>query len=215
MVVDTLVVGVLQANCYIVGSSTTNQALVVDPGDGAATITAALKRHGLHLTHIVATHAHFDHLLAARELQEATGAAFYLHPDDLPALAQMRQMAIAWIGAPADPPRVDKMLSDGAIISMGEVELEVRATPGHSPGGVTLVDHRGRRAFTGDTLFAGSIGRCDLPHGNLDALLASIRSQILTLPDDYAILPGHGPASTVGEERLTNPFLSAALGGPR
>lgn len=215
MVLETLVVGVLQTNCYIVGSSTTGQALVVDPGDGAAAILAALQRHGLHLLHIVATHAHFDHLLAARELQEATGAAFHLHPDDLPALAQMRQMAMAWIGAPGDPPRVDSVLGEGTVISVGEIELEVRATPGHSPGGVTLVDHRGRMAFTGDALFAGSIGRWDLPLGNLDMLLASIRSQILTLPDDYGILPGHGPASTVGEERLTNPFLSATFGGPR
>ncbi|OIO95448.1 MAG: hypothetical protein AUK03_05510 [Anaerolineae bacterium CG2_30_64_16] len=208
MILETIVVGALQANCYVCGCARTRQAVVIDPGDNAPAIIEMLGRHNLSLARIVATHAHFDHILAARPLQDATGTPFYLHRGDRPILASMRQTTQAWIGFdPGNPPQLNGDLAAGQVIEIGDLALEVRLTPGHSPGSVTFVDHAGRRAFTGDALFAGSIGRTDLPGGEMKTLLGAIRAQILSLPDDYAVLPGHGPASTVGEERRTNPFL--------
>lgn len=209
MTLDTLPVGMLQVNCYILGCERTREAIVIDPGDEAGAILDALRRHNLALKHILGTHGHFDHLLACRSLQEETGALFHLHHADLPLVAAMRRTCIAWLGYdPGDPPAADRDLKPGEAIRAGDIALEVRHTPGHSPGGVTLVDHAGRRAFTGDALFAGSIGRSDLLGGNQDALLDGIRREILTLPDDYAVLSGHGETSTVGIERRTNPYLA-------
>ncbi len=208
MILETLVVGTLEVNCYILGCERTRQAVVIDPGDDARAIQAVLRRHNLTLVAILATHAHFDHLLAGRPLQQATGAAFYLHPAERSMLEVMPRMTMAWLGYdPGEPPTVDGDLLPGRPVVFGDETLEVRFTPGHSPGGVTLVHHAGRRAFTGDALFAGGIGRTDLPGGHAATLLASIRAQILSLPADYVVLPGHGPATTVGEEALTNPFL--------
>lgn len=208
MIVVTLPVGLLEVNCYILGCERTRRALVIDPGDEAPAILKALTRYDLTLDRILATHAHFDHLLGCRPLQEATGAPFYLHSADRPLLATMQLTCIAWLGYdPGPPPGVTGALAAGETVRVGDIALEVRHTPGHSPGGVTFVEHATRRAFTGDALFAGSVGRVDLPGGDGEVLLAGIVSQILTLPDDYAVLPGHGPATTVGQERRTNPFL--------
>jgi glyoxylase-like metal-dependent hydrolase (beta-lactamase superfamily II) len=191
------------------GCERTRQAIVVDPGDDAPDILAMLERHGLRLERILATHAHFDHLLACRELQKRTGAPFYLHPADRPLVATMRRTCMAWLGFdPGEPPDISGDVIAGETIQVGDIALEVRHTPGHSPGSVTFVDHTGRRAVTGDALFAGSVGRTDLPGGDMGTLLAAIRSQILSLPDDYVVLPGHGPASTVGVERRSNPFVT-------
>ncbi len=209
MVIETIPVGALQVNCYVLGCETLRQAIVIDPGDEAEAILAALAQHGLNLTCILATHAHFDHLLACRELQERTGASFHLHPADRPLLATLRRTCMAWLGYdPGPPPDITGDLTPGETLQAGGIALEVRHTPGHSPGSVTLVDHAGRRAFTGDALFAGSIGRTDLPGGDMRTLLDSIRAQILSLPDDYAVLAGHGEASSVGDERRGNPFLA-------
>ncbi len=187
-------------------------AIVIDPGDEAEAILAALDQHALILARILATHGHFDHLLACRALQERTGAPFYLHPADRPLVAALRRTCMAWLGYdPGQPPDITGDLAVGETIQIGEIMLEVRHTPGHSPGSVTLVDHAGRRAFTGDALFAGSIGRTDLPGGDMQTLLDGIRAQILSLPDDYAVLSGHGPVSTVGDERQSNPFLTGGL----
>jgi hydroxyacylglutathione hydrolase len=208
MILETIVVGMLETNCYVLGCERTRQAIVIDPGDDPSDILEVLGRHHLSLERLVATHAHFDHLLAVRALQEATGALFYLSSADRPLLETQRRTAILWIGRdPGEPPEVHGDIAPGVPVVAGDLALEVRRTPGHSPGGVILVDHGGRRALTGDTVFAGSIGRTDLPGGNLKVLLESIRSQILTLPDDYFLLPGHGPSSTVLQERTSNPFL--------
>ena len=208
MIVEVIPVGMLQANCYVLGCERTQQGIVIDPGDEASVILRAAERHGLRLERIIATHAHFDHVLACQELRERTGAAFYLHPADRPILAAMRRTCSAWLGFdPGDAPGVDGDLIPGQNIQVGDISLEIRHTPGHSPGSVSFVDHAGRRVFTGDALFAGSIGRTDLPDGNWQTLLSSIRLQILSLPDDYAVLSGHGPATAVGVERRSNPFL--------
>ena len=209
MFIERVPVGALQVNCYVLGCEMTRRAIVIDPGDEAGAILAALDQHKLTLTRILATHAHFDHLLACRVLQERTGAPFYLHPADRPLVATLRRTCMAWLGYdPGSPPDITGDMAPSETIQAGDVALEVRHTPGHSPGSVTLVDHVGRRAFTGDALFAGSVGRTDLPGGDMRTLLASIRSQILTLPDDFAVFPGHGEASTVGDERRGNPFLA-------
>lgn len=205
---EILPVGPLQVNCYVLGCPRTRRAIVVDPGDDARQIVAILKRHSLQLERILATHAHFDHLLGCRDLQQATGAPLSLHPADRPLAATMRRTCMAWLGYdPGESPEAHSDLTLGETVRVGDLALEVRHTPGHSPGSVTLVDHAGRRAFTGDALFAGSIGRTDFPGSSLETLLESIRREILSLPDDYAVLPGHGPASTVGRERRGNPFL--------
>jgi hydroxyacylglutathione hydrolase len=210
MILETLVVGALRVNCYILGDEETRQAVVIDPGDNAPAILKSLQKHALALASILVTHAHFDHVLAVRPLQEATGVPFYMHPADEPLLASMQRTALGWLGRdPGEPPQVTGGLSPDVPVRFGNASLDVRLTPGHSPGGVSFVDHSGRRVFSGDALFAGSIGRTDLAGGDAGLLLESIRTQILVLPDDYAVLSGHGPASTVGEERRTNPFLTS------
>ena len=142
MFIETIPVGALQVNCYVLGCETTRQAIVIDPGDEAEAILAALDQHGLTLTRILATHAHFDHLLACRELQERTGAPFYLHPADRPLVATLRRTCMAWLGYdPGPPPDITGDLTPGETIRAGDIALEVRHTPGHSPGSVTFVDH--------------------------------------------------------------------------
>ncbi len=212
MILETVVVGLLEVNCYILGCERTRMAAVIDPGDDVGDILAALRRHDLTVGSIIATHGHFDHVLAARPLQEATGAPFYLHPADRFLLGSMRGTSLAWTGRdPGEPPEAVADLRPGETLRVGDLALTVRPTPGHSPGGVTLVVEEGRCLFTGDALFAGSIGRWDLPGGDLEVLVQGIREQILTLPDDYVVLPGHGPRSTVGAERRTNPALAGPL----
>lgn len=209
MIVDSIVVGALQVNCYFLGCEETREAVVIDPGDQANDVLRVLTKHQWRLTQIVNTHAHFDHIMGVRDLKAATGMPFYLHQADLPYVADMRQRVMLWLGFdPGEPPTVDGFLVPGATVTWGRQTLEMRWTPGHSPGSITFVDHAGRRAFVGDALFAGSIGRTDLPGGNHRQLLDGIRQQIFTLPDDYAVLPGHGPATTVGREKRTNPFFS-------
>ncbi len=208
MILETLTVGMLEVNCYVLGCERTRRAVVIDPGDEAPAILRALQQHDLTLDRILATHAHFDHLLGCRPLQEATGAPLYVHSADRPLVAMMQRSCMAWLGYdPGEPPAITGDLTAGEVMRVGDIALEVRYTPGHSPGGVTLVEHATRRAFTGDALFAGSVGRVDLPGGDGQTLIASIDVQILSLPDDYVVLPGHGPATTVGQERRTNPYL--------
>jgi hydroxyacylglutathione hydrolase len=211
MILESVVVGELQTNCYVLGCERTGRAIVIDPGDDPSDILEVMRRHRLTLECLVLTHAHFDHLLAARPLQDATEAPLYLAEADRFQLTSMRRTAMSWIGCdPGEPPVVTGDLGPGTQVRAGDLSLEVRMTPGHSPGGVTFVDHEGHRAFTGDTVFAGSIGRTDLPGGSMKVLLDAIRREILSLPDDYALLPGHGPRSAVGNERASNPFLAPA-----
>jgi hydroxyacylglutathione hydrolase len=209
MILETIIVGALQTNCYVLGCERTRLAIVIDPGDDPFDILEVLRQDRLSLERLILTHAHFDHVLAANRLQEATGASLYLAGADRFQLTSMRNTTMAWIGwDPGEPPAVTGDLAPETPVRVGDLSLEVRRTPGHSPGGVTFVDHDGRRAFTGDTIFAGSIGRTDLPGGNMEVLLDAIRREILSLPDDYSLLPGHGPRSGVRRERTGNPFLT-------
>jgi hydroxyacylglutathione hydrolase len=206
MIVETLQLGPVGTNCFIVGDEAGGQAAVVDPGDDAPRIFAALARLGLTATLIVATHAHFDHVGGVRGVREATGAPFLIGESEVPALGAAAEIALAVFGISiAAPPAPDRTLRAGDDLVMGGRAFRVVHTPGHSPGHICLLAPGA--AFVGDVVFQGSIGRTDLPGGDHHALLRSIARHILTLPDDTVLYNGHGPATTVGRERRTNPFL--------
>ena len=207
---DHLVVGPLQCNCYIVGDPETKQAIVIDPGDDADALVASLNARGLQVTAIVATHAHFDHVLAAERLRELTGAPFYLHDADRPLLDWLQESGRYFLGLElGPPPEVDSSAGEGDRLVAGAVELEVLHTPGHSPGSISLIAPG--VVFSGDTLFAGSVGRTDLPGGDTDALVKAVKAKLFPLGEEIHVLPGHGPATTLGREMRTNPFVG--IGG--
>lgn len=215
MLVTGLTVGLLQENCYILGCEETKRGVIIDPGDSAREIAASVQEMELTIEKIINTHAHFDHVLAVNSLLSATGATFHLHRDDLPVLRAAPQRVREWLGANVEPiSEPDEFLEDGQEIEFGREALEVRFTPGHAPGHVVFVDHANRQIFAGDTLFRGSIGRYDLPLADGPALLRSIREQLLTLPDDFVVYPGHGEPTTIGAERQGNPFVGQAASQP-
>ncbi len=209
MLLEHLVVGPLQVNCFVLACEETQKAVVIDPGGNPQDIRRVLQEKGWSLEAVVATHAHFDHVLGVDALREEHHVPFFLHPADEPVLKQQREVVQRWLGFDPGPmPQVDAPLLPGTPFRFGQVGLEVLHTPGHSPGSVTLVDREGRRAFVGDLIFANAVGRTDIPGGDFEMLMASIRQAILTLPDDYQLLPGHGPFTTVAAERVYNPYLS-------
>jgi hydroxyacylglutathione hydrolase len=210
MVLIRLVVGPLQVNCFILADETTKDAVIIDPGDDAADILKIVKDKGLSVKYIVNTHGHFDHVGANREIKEATGALLLIHEGDAPMLAHTTRQAASF-GLNSEPsPQPDRYVKHGDMITAGEVSLKVLHTPGHTPGGISLLEQG--MVFTGDALFAGSIGRTDFPGGDLMTLLRSIKTNLMTLPDDTKVFSGHGPASTIGEERRENPFLNEQSG---
>jgi hydroxyacylglutathione hydrolase len=200
------VVGPLACNCYVVGDEATRQAIVIDPGDDPLELAAAIQEQQLTVTAIVATHAHFDHITAAAELRSLTGAPFMLHDEDKPLLDWVQESGRIFLGVELPPPpQVDTLAREGDRVTAGGFELEVVHTPGHSPGSISLIAPEA--VFSGDTLFAGSIGRTDLPGGDTQALLVAVRSKLFKLDEDLAVYPGHGPATTLGIERAQNPFV--------
>ena len=206
MIVETLPVGPLQTNCYLVGCEATRLGAVIDPGGDAAEILSAIGRHRLKLEYILLTHAHFDHIGGVAELVEATHAPIALHPGDLPLLRARGGAAMFGVFMrPSPEPNV--ALSEGQVIEVGALRLNVLHTPGHTPGHVTFHALTAKAAFDGDVLFRQGIGRTDFPGSSYQQLMDSIRNKLFTLPDDTTIYPGHGPATTVGEERWSNPFL--------
>lgn len=205
MLIETLVVGPLQVNCYVVGCEATGEGVVIDAGDEADDILAAIRQHGLKVKAILNTHAHFDHVGAVHALKAATGARFYLHQADLP-LLRTAPMQAAYFGLRIGPtPEVDVYLNEGDEIVFGQERLQVLHTPGHTAGGVSFVGDR--VAFVGDELFQDSIGRTDLPGGNYTQLIYTVRTKLFTLSDDVVVYPGHGPATTIGREKRHNPFF--------
>ncbi len=201
--------GVFAENCYIVADRDRGEAILVDPGEEADLFLARLRSERLELQGIWLTHAHLDHVLGVRTVVERSGVPVWLHPDDRPLYDRMPDQAAAMLGVdfPAPPPP-EGVLAAGDLVRVGDCEFEVRHVPGHSPGSVAFVGHG--VTISGDVLFAGSVGRIDLPGGDGEALLHSIREQLLTLPDDTVVYSGHGPATTIGQERRTNPFLTGA-----
>jgi hydroxyacylglutathione hydrolase len=222
---EILPVGMLQCNCHIIGDPKTRDALVIDPGDDAERILEVIERHKLHVSAIVVTHTHIDHVGGLRRIQQATGAPVRMHADDLE-LYRMLDVQAAWIGSKApEKVEVDELLREGDAIRWGRFEAQVLHTPGHTQGSVCLYlpsnlregagtiagaqpsAHEPGRLFAGDSLFAGSIGRTDLWGGSFDAIIRSLKGKVLALPDETIVFPGHGPSTTIGEERETNPFL--------
>lgn len=199
-------VGPLQCNCYVVGDPATRKAVLIDPGGDADALIEDLVTARVEIVAIVATHAHFDHIVAAERVREATGAPFHLHDGDRPLLDWFQESGRLFLGVDLGaPPEVDVSPQEGDVLRAGEVELQVIHTPGHSPGSISLV--AGDAVFSGDTLFAGSIGRSDLPGGNGRALLNAIEEKLLVLGDDVKVYPGHGPPTTIEREKAYNPFL--------
>ena len=203
-----LTVGLLQENCYILGCEETLRGVMIDPGDSARALLSEVDDMGLTIEKVINTHSHFDHVLAVDAVRAATGATFHLHREDLPILRAAPERVREWLGARVDPiDEPDHYLEEGHLIEFGTEALEVRFTPGHSPGHVVFVDHENEQVFAGDTLFRGSVGRFDLPLADGPTLLLSIQNQLLSLPDNYVVYPGHGEATTIGAERETNPFV--------
>lgn len=207
MILETFPVGMLRCNCTILGDEVTREAMVVDPGENVPEILTRLATHRLTLKQIVVTHAHIDHVGGAVLLKRATGAPILLNQKDLPLLAMM-EMQAGWLGV--QPPEVappDASADDGLKIGLPNLTGEVLHTPGHTEGSICLYFAPEKLLIAGDTLFAGSIGRTDLPGGDERKILRSIRERLLTLPDQVRVIPGHGDNSTIAEERAYNPFL--------
>ncbi len=205
MIIETLQLGPVGTNAYIVGDAATHRAAIVDPGDEPRRLLAVLARLGLGLDVIVATHAHFDHVGAVRPLVEATGAPFLLFESELPVLEVAADRAALFGITIAAPPVPDRLLREGEVLDLAGRPYRVVHTPGHSPGHMCLLGEG--LAFVGDVIFQGSIGRTDLPGGDYETLIRSIATHLLVLPDATVLYNGHGPATTVGNERRTNPFL--------
>jgi hydroxyacylglutathione hydrolase len=207
MVLSTVVVTEFMTNCFIVGDDSSNEAIVIDPGGEAQRILQEIEKLGVDVKAVVNTHAHVDHIGALKEIKDSFDAEIMLHNLELPILQTASRMARLFGVSIEQPPEPDRFLSDGDQVNCGDITLTVIETPGHSPGGISLVTSDGRYCFAGDTLFAGSIGRTDLPGGDYHTLIQSIKTRLIPLGDDVKVLPGHGPATTMGTERRYNPFL--------
>lgn len=195
-------------NCYLVADRRTREAVIIDPGQEAAMFLAELGARNWTLAGIWLTHAHIDHIMGVGAVKAATGAAIHLHPFDRPIYDALPQYG-SWVGVQLEPPPApDRDLQAGQLLRVGSFEFAVRLTPGHSPGSVSFLGDG--MIFGGDVLFNGSVGRTDLPGGDAATLMASIQSEFLSLPDTTVVHSGHGPDTTVGIERLTNPFLTGA-----
>jgi glyoxylase-like metal-dependent hydrolase (beta-lactamase superfamily II) len=204
--VHVLEVGPLAVNCFLLEHTQSRKAVVIDPGDDGPSILARIGDLGLSVDKILLTHGHFDHVGAVAILREKTGAKVHIHEADAERMKTARRQGLIFGLRVADPPPPDVIVGDGDIVPFGEGELRVEHTPGHTPGCVSYII--GKMAFVGDLIFAGSIGRTDLPGGDYDQLIAAVKEKIFVLPDDTVLFPGHGPATTVGEERRSNPFFT-------
>lgn len=207
-----LTVGPVESNCYLARKPQAPQALVIDPGAEPERIVRALEAWGADPEAILLTHGHMDHVGGVSALVEEYGVPVHLHPGDRPLYDRAAEHAAAWGLSVPQPPPPDRQLTGGETVRGAGLELEVRHAPGHSPGGVVFVGHG--HAFVGDCVFAGSVGRVDLPGGDADTLLESIREQILSLPHETVLWPGHGPRTTVEREARSNPFLRGAARSP-
>jgi glyoxylase-like metal-dependent hydrolase (beta-lactamase superfamily II) len=207
MIHEIFPVGPLQCNCSIIGDETTREAMVIDPGDDIADVLALLAKHNLQVKQIVITHAHIDHVGGAMKLRTATGAPILLNHNDC-TLLKMLDLQAAWIGM-ASPGKVeiDHSIAEADKIAAGSLTAGVIHTPGHTEGSICLYFPAEKKLIAGDTLFAGSIGRTDLPGGSFDKIISSLRGKLMALPDETVVVPGHGPVTTIGEERDSNPFL--------
>jgi len=209
MILETFPVGPLACNCTLLGDDAAGEAIVVDPGDEVDRIHRRLNEHGLRLKQILITHAHIDHVGGALKLKRLTGAPIFLNQEDLPLLEMMAVQA-AWLGVDTpETAKPDEPLTEGMTVGLARYPAQVIHTPGHTQGSVCLHFAPMKMVIAGDTLFAGSIGRTDLPGGNYGQIIESIHSRLLALPDETRVLPGHGPETTLARERQSNPFLQS------
>jgi hydroxyacylglutathione hydrolase len=201
-------VGPLQCNCSVIADETTHEAMVIDPGDNIDRVLAILQKHQLTLKQIVITHGHIDHVGGAMKLKAATGAPILINKNDAPQLA-MLDIQASWVGmqSPGDV-TIDDSLEDAQQLKTGSIIATVMHTPGHTEGSTCLLFPAEKKLIAGDTLFAGSIGRTDLPGGNFEKIMRSLHDRVLALPDETVVVPGHGSLTTIGEERESNPFLT-------
>ncbi len=207
MIHEILPVGPLQCNCSVVGDESTHEAIVIDPGDDVDEVLGLVRKHNLQVKQIVVTHAHIDHVGGAMKLRKATGAAILLNQNDY-ALLKMLDVQAAWIGMPTPGPvDIDHDLAHGDTVKAGSLTADVLHTPGHTEGSICLYFAPEKKLIAGDTLFAGSIGRTDLPGGSYKKIINSLHETVLALPDETVVVPGHGPLTSIGEERQSNPFL--------
>ena len=207
MIQKALMVGLLEVNCYILGDEETKEAVVIDPGGNEEDILEALNYHGLQLKTIIDTHGHFDHVDANQPLKNATGAKIAIHEIDAPMLGKPSAEAMFFTGNRLRLSQADILLKEGDIITFGKYNLKVLHTPGHTPGHISLLMENHPYVYVGDLLFAGSIGRTDFPGGSFEALINAVKTKIFPLGDHYSVFPGHGPVTTVGQERKYNPFF--------
>lgn len=205
MIFKRFIVGPLEVNCFVIADSETKEGVVIDPGDNVDEILDFVNANNINLKYIVNTHCHFDHIGGNKKIKEATNALFMIHEKEVPLLERAEGSAALWGFRVAPSPVPDKLLKDGDTFCVGKVVFEVIHTPGHSPGGICLKFDK--KLISGDTLFAGGIGRTDFPGGDGAALLKSIKERLFVLPDDTEVFPGHGPSTTIANEKLYNPFF--------
>lgn len=207
MIHEILPVGPLQCNCSIIGDETSREAMVIDPGDDIADVLALIQKNNLTVKQIVITHAHIDHVGGAMKLRAATGAPILLNQSDY-ALLKMLDVQAAWLGMRSPGAvEIDRSIGELDKVQAGSLVADVMHTPGHTEGSVCLYFPAQQKLIAGDTLFAGSIGRTDLPGGSFEKIISSLHDKLLALPDETVVVPGHGPLTTIGEERESNPFL--------
>jgi hydroxyacylglutathione hydrolase len=207
MIVEMLTVGPFQENCYIVGDEASGEGALVDPGDEAVRIALAVEQTGLEIGQIIITHAHIDHVGAIAPLVEEYACPVLMHEEAEAMLKTIPQQAIMMGLRFGKVPKVDRHVADEEVLEVGSLRLRSLYTPGHAPGHLSFLVEGGEAVFSGDALFAGSVGRVDLPGGSMEVLMRSIEERLMPLPDDTRVLSGHGPETTIGRERMTNPFL--------
>jgi len=207
MIHEIFPVGPLQCNCSIIGDEASREAMVIDPGDNIDDVLALVRQHNLQVKQIVITHAHIDHVGGAMNLRAATGAPILLNQNDY-ALLKMLDVQATWIGVPAPGKvEIDRSITTGETVAAGSHTAEILHTPGHTEGSICLYFAAEKKLIAGDTLFAGSIGRTDLPGGSTQKIMRSLHDTVLALPDETLVIPGHGGLTTIGAERESNPFL--------
>jgi len=208
MLIETIVVGPLGVNCFILGDKQSKEGVVIDAGADCDLVLSAVSRLGLTVKYLINTHGHFDHVGCNRQVKEATGAEYLIHEKDVPLLQMAARSARNYGLVVEDSPLPDRYLTDGMRLEFGRRSIEVLHTPGHTLGGCCLLLRNEGLVITGDTLFADSVGRTDLPGGSHEQLIQSIREKLLPLDDETVVWPGHGPSSTIGRERRLNPYLN-------
>jgi hydroxyacylglutathione hydrolase len=211
MILEMLTVSPFQENCYIIGDEESGVGAVVDPGDEAARIALAVEQTDLDVASIIITHAHIDHVGAVAALVDEYACPVLMHAEAEPMLAQLPTQAMMMGLKFGKVPAVDHYIGDEEVLEVGDLKLRALYTPGHAPGHLAFYIEDAGLVLSGDALFAGSVGRADLPGGSMEVLMRSIEERLLTLPDETRVFPGHGPQTEIGNERTSNPFLQGGL----